>query len=41
MTMIRLEQAVRMIDAILARGRELACRPLSVVVVDVPARSEN
>ena len=32
--MIKLEQANRVIEAILARGRELHCRPLSVVVVE-------
>ena len=30
---VKLEQANRVIEAILARGRELKCRPLSVVVV--------
>lgn len=34
MSTITLEQAARIIDAILARGRELDCRPLSVVVTD-------
>jgi uncharacterized protein GlcG (DUF336 family) len=34
MTMVRLEQANRVIEAVLARGRELKCRPLSVVVVE-------
>jgi uncharacterized protein GlcG (DUF336 family) len=34
MTMIKLDQANRIIDAILSRGRELGCRPLSVVVVE-------
>ena len=32
--MIKLEESNRIIEAILARGRELACRPLSVVVVE-------
>ena len=32
--MVKLEQANRVIEAILARGRELQCRPLSVVVVE-------
>ncbi len=32
--MIKLEQANRIIEAIFARGRELRCRPLSVVVVE-------
>jgi uncharacterized protein GlcG (DUF336 family) len=31
---IKLEQAERIIDAILARSRELNCRPMSVVVVE-------
>ncbi len=34
MTAIALEQANRIIEAILARGAELNCRPLSVVVVE-------
>ena len=32
--MIKLEQAERIIDAILARARELKCRPMSAVVVE-------
>lgn len=32
--MVKLEQANRVIEAILARGRELHCRPLSAVVVE-------
>ena len=32
--MIELEQAERIIDAILARSRGLNCRPISVVVVE-------
>ena len=32
--MIKLKEANRIIDAILARGRELKCRPLSVVIVE-------
>lgn len=32
--MIKLEQAERIIDAILTRGRELQCRPMSAVVVE-------
>ena len=32
--MIRLEQANRIIEAIFSRGRELGCRPLSIVVVE-------
>ncbi len=31
---ISLEQSERIIDAILARGRELGCRPLAVAVTD-------
>lgn len=38
MTAITLEQSERIIDAILARGRELDCRPLSVVVTEPGAR---
>ena len=34
MSEITLNQAERIIDAVLARGRELDCRPLSVVVTD-------
>ena len=34
MTAITLAQADRLIDAILARGAELDCRPLSVIVVE-------
>jgi uncharacterized protein GlcG (DUF336 family) len=34
MSEVTLEQAERIIDAILARGRELNCRPLSVVITD-------
>ena len=37
MSTVTLEQAERIIDAILARGRELDCRPLSVVVTDIGA----
>src|SRR6202521_5628083 len=32
--MITLDQADRLIDAILARGAEFDCRPLSVIVVE-------
>ncbi|HLH25485.1 MAG TPA: heme-binding protein [Chloroflexota bacterium] len=32
--MIKLRQAERIIDAVLARARELKCRPMSVVVVE-------
>lgn len=38
MTAITLEQSDRIIDAILARGRELDLRPLSVAVTDPGAR---
>ena len=38
MSMVTLEQSERIIDAVLARGRELQCRPLSVVVVELGAR---
>ena len=34
MSEITLNQSERVIDAILARGRELSCRPLSVAVTD-------
>ena len=34
MTVITLAQADRLIDAILARGAELDCRPLAVIVVE-------
>ena len=36
--MITLEQANRIITAIFALGRELACRPLSVIVVEPGAK---
>lgn len=38
MAAITLNQSERIIDAILARGRELDCRPLSAVVTDIGAR---
>jgi uncharacterized protein GlcG (DUF336 family) len=38
MSDVSLEQSERIIDAILARGRELGCRPLSVAVTDPGAR---
>lgn len=38
MATIKLAQAEAVIDAILGRGRELACRPLSVVVVEPGAK---
>ena len=34
MSEVTLEQSERIIDAILKRGRELNCRPLSVAVTD-------
>ena len=34
MSEVTLEQSERIIDAILARGRELDCRPLSVAITD-------
>lgn len=37
MSTVTLEQAERIIDAVLARGRELDCRPMSVVVTDIGA----
>jgi len=37
-TMISLEQANCIIEAIFARGRELGCRPLSIVVVEPGAK---
>ena len=36
--MISLEQANRIIAAILSRGRELNCRPLSVIIVEPGAK---
>ena len=36
--MITLEQANRIIEAIFARARELACRPMSVIVVEPGAK---
>ena len=38
MSLVTLEQSERIIDAILARGRELECRPLSVVILELGAR---
>ena len=38
MSMITLAQANRIIEAIFARGRELACRPMSVIVVEPGAK---
>jgi len=38
MSMISLDQANRIISAIFARGRELACRPMSVIVVEPGAK---
>ncbi len=34
MSEVTLQQSERIIDAILARGRELGCRPLSVAITD-------
>ena len=39
MSAVTLNQAVAIIDAILARARELACRPMSVVVTDSGANA--
>jgi uncharacterized protein GlcG (DUF336 family) len=36
--MIKLTQANRIIEAIFARGRELKCRPMSVIVVEPGAK---
>jgi len=36
--MINLNQANRIIEAVFARGRELGCRPLSVIVVEPGAK---
>lgn len=38
MSLVSLEQSERIINAVLARGRALDCRPLSVVVVELGAR---
>jgi uncharacterized protein GlcG (DUF336 family) len=38
MTMISLDQSNRIIGAIFTRGRELSCRPLSVVIVEPGAK---
>ena len=38
MSMITLEQANRIITAIFSRSRELACRPMSVIVVEPGAK---
>jgi uncharacterized protein GlcG (DUF336 family) len=38
MSMITLAQANRIIEAIFARGRELSCRPMSVIVVEPGAK---
>jgi uncharacterized protein GlcG (DUF336 family) len=38
MSTIKLEQAERIIDAILERGRSLKCRPLSVIVMEPGAK---
>src|SRR5258706_167519 len=39
MSTITLQQAEAIIDAVLTRGRELSCRPLSVVVTDPGAHA--
>ena len=36
--MVKLAQATRIIEAIFARGRELKCRPLSVIIVEPGAK---
>jgi hypothetical protein len=38
MTAVTLEKAERIIDAIIARGASLNCRPLSVIVLNLAAR---
>jgi uncharacterized protein GlcG (DUF336 family) len=38
MVMVSLEQSNHIIEAIFARGRELSCRPLSVVIVEPGAK---
>jgi uncharacterized protein GlcG (DUF336 family) len=38
MVMVSLEQSNHIIEAIFARGRELSCRPLSVVIVESGAK---
>src|SRR5574341_1139291 len=38
MSAITLEQANRIIGSIFARGRELACRPMSVIIVEPGAK---
>ena len=38
MSEVTLDQSNRIINAILARGRELNCRPLSVIITDPGAR---
>ena len=40
MSEVTLQQSEHIIDAILARGRELDCRPMSVVVTDPGARAK-
>ena len=39
MAAITLKQSEQIIDAVLARGRELDCRPLSAIVTDIGARA--
>jgi uncharacterized protein GlcG (DUF336 family) len=36
--MVKLEQSNRIIEAIFSRGRELGCRPLSVVILEAGAK---
>ena len=36
--MVKLEQSNRIIEAIFSRGRELRCRPLSVVILEAGAK---
>jgi uncharacterized protein GlcG (DUF336 family) len=38
MSMITLQQSKRIIEAVFSRGRDLACRPLSVIVVELGAK---
>ena len=38
MTMIKREQSNRIIEAIFSRGRDLGCRPLSVIIVEPGAK---
>jgi uncharacterized protein GlcG (DUF336 family) len=38
MSLVTLQQSERIIDAILVQGRELGCRPLSIVILELGAR---